>query len=85
MNEIVMGGISMFLFKEGTRNAYNNDRAEPYFRKIFDMRLPHMDTVNDVFLLTDVNGFETLKFNSISALLRKKVLAGQRFMGRYLG
>ncbi len=88
IDEIVMGGISMFLFKEGTRNAFNNDRTEPRFRenyrKIFNMRLPHMDTVNDVFLLTDVNSFETLKYNSISALLRKKVLAGQRFMGRYL-
>jgi len=88
IDEIAMGGISMFLFKEGTRNAFNNDRTEPRFkenyRKIFNMRLPHMDTVNDVFLLTDVNSFETLKFNSISSLLRKKVLAGQRFMGRYL-
>lgn len=88
IDEIVMGGISMFLFKEGTRNAFNNDRTEPRFRenyqKIFNMRLPHMDTVNDVFLLSDVNSFETLKFNSISALLRKKVLAGQRFRGRYL-
>lgn len=88
IDEIVMGGISMFLFKEGTRNAFNNDRSEPRFRenywKIFNMRLPHMDTVNDVFLLADVDSYENLKFNSISALLRKKVLANQRFMGRYL-
>jgi hypothetical protein len=88
MNEIVMGGISMFLFKEGTRNAYNNDRAEPCFRenykKIFNMGLPHMDTVNDVFRLMDVDHIEAVKSNAVSALLRKKVMAGQRFMGRYL-
>lgn len=88
INEIAMGGISMFLLKEATRNAFNNDRTEPCFsenyQKIFNMRLPHMDTVNDVFLFADVNSYENLKFNCISALLRKKVLADQRFMGRYL-
>jgi hypothetical protein len=48
INEIAMGGISMFLFKEGTRNAYNNDRTGPRFgenyQKIFNLGLPHMDT-----------------------------------------
>jgi hypothetical protein len=88
IDEIVMGGISMFLFKEGTRNAFNNDRTGPCFRenyqKIFNMRLPHMDTVNDVFRLMDVDCIEAAKSNAVSALLRKKVLAGQRFMGHYL-
>jgi len=88
MNEIAMGGISMFLFKEGTRNAYNNDRTEPRFgenyRRIFNLRLPHMDTVNDVFCKMDGSGLETVKSNAISAMLRKKVLAGERFRGHYL-
>jgi hypothetical protein len=48
IDEIAMGSISMFLFKEATRNAFNNDRTEPRFkenyRKIFNLRLPHMDT-----------------------------------------
>lgn len=88
INEIAMGGISMFLFKEGTRNAYNNDRTEPRFwenyRKIFNLKLPHMDTVNDVFCQMDGSGLEAVKSNAISAMLRKKVLAGQRFRGHYL-
>jgi hypothetical protein len=61
IDEIAMSSISMFLFKEATRNAFNNDRTEPRFkenyRKIFNLRLPHMDTVNDVFLLADVDSF----------------------------
>jgi hypothetical protein len=88
IREIAMGGVSMFLFREGTRNAYNNDRYEPVFRenyqKVVSLRLPHMDTVNDVFRMMDCTALEQVKSNAVSSLLRKKVLAGQRFMGRYL-
>ena len=43
--ELVTGGIAMFLFKEGSRNAMNNDRKEEKFNKnyqrLFKLRLPH--------------------------------------------
>ena len=49
--ELVTGCIALFLFKEASRNAINNDRKEAQFRKnyerAFKLRLPHMDTVED--------------------------------------
>ena len=56
LTEIIMAGISMFIFKEGSRNAFNNDRNEGNFKanyqKIFNQRFPHMDTVDDCLLYT---------------------------------
>ena len=31
--ELVMGGVMLFVFKEGSRNAFDNDRKEVVFRK----------------------------------------------------
>ena len=51
--ELVTGCVAIFLFKETSRNAINNDRKEDQFRKnykgIFKLSLPHMDTVEDFF------------------------------------
>ncbi|MGD8778424.1 MAG: hypothetical protein PVH88_05630 [Ignavibacteria bacterium] len=47
-----MGAISIFLFKEGSRNTLNNDRENDEFvrkHEILGMKLPHMDTVDDLF------------------------------------
>ncbi|WP_139035437.1 hypothetical protein [Anaerophaga thermohalophila] len=45
--ELCMAGITMFMFKEGSRNAYNNERKYPQFRdnynKVFGLFLPQMD------------------------------------------
>ncbi|GAF95814.1 unnamed protein product, partial [marine sediment metagenome] len=35
MAEILTGGLFMFIFKEASRNSYNNDRKEKCFRKNF--------------------------------------------------
>jgi len=35
MSEILAGALFMFIFKETSRNAYNNDRREENFRKNF--------------------------------------------------
>jgi hypothetical protein len=52
MSEIVTGALFMFIFKETSRNAYNNDRRDAVFTKnyerIFKKQLPHPDTVDDV-------------------------------------
>ena len=63
--ELIMAGIAMFLFKKGSRNAMNNERDEPKFRKnyerVFKGRLPHMDTVEDVMEVLVAHHIETLK------------------------
>jgi len=74
--ELIMAGVAMFLFKQGSRNAMNNERDEPQFRKnyerLFKTRLPHMDTVEDVMEALDADHIETLKTELVKGLLVKK-------------
>jgi hypothetical protein len=45
----------MYIFKEGSRNAFNNDRQEENFKKnyqkIFKMQLPHMAAIQSMPIL----------------------------------
>jgi len=82
--ELIVAGIAMFLFKEGSRNAFNNDRQEENFlknyKKIFKMRLPHMDTVDRVMRVLKENELEELKKRMVGNLLEKKSLHKYRFL-----
>jgi len=77
----------MYLFKEGSRNAFNNDRQEGNFkknyRKIFKMQLPHMDTVDNVMRRLEENELEQLKTKMVSTLLKKRVLHKFRFLSKW--
>ena len=48
MTEILLGAIFLFICKEDSRNAFNNDRCKAAFAAnyaaLFGKRLPHMDT-----------------------------------------
>lgn len=85
--ELVIGGIALFLFKEGSRNAFNNDRKEEEFRKnyfkIFRVSLPHMDTVEDLFRILKSEELEDLKAHYISQLIDKKVFNKFRHLGKW--
>ena len=87
--ELVMGGIMLFVFKEGSRNAFDNDRKEDLFRenyeKAFNMRLPSTDAVEDLFRVLDEQELEGLKALIVKELIERKVFHKFRFMGnRYL-
>jgi len=88
MAEIVFSGISMFLFKQESRNAYNNDRKDHKFTnnycELFQKKLAHMDTVADVFEVMPQECLEDVKAKLIYQLFRKKTLEEQRFQGKYL-
>jgi hypothetical protein len=77
IDEIVFAGISLFLFKCGSRNAMDNFSVNPEFRnnyrKAFGHRLPDMDTVALVFSKLPTEGLEKLKKELVSQLLEKKV------------
>ena len=87
LTEIVMAGIALFLFKKGSRNAFNNQREEEQFEKnywrLFKCRLPHLDTVHNVFKRLADHELETLKRSLIKALLEKKVWHSQRLLKRW--
>jgi hypothetical protein len=84
--ELIMAGIAMLLFKKGSRNAMNNERDEPKFRenyeRLFNARLPHMDTVEDVMEVLDEEHIETLKTELVKGLLNKKILRKFRVFGQ---
>jgi len=81
--ELIMACVAMFIFKEGSRNAFNNDRQEGKFKKnyekIFKMCLPHTDTVDKVMRKLAENELEELKVKMVRVLLEKKVLHKFRF------
>jgi hypothetical protein len=84
--ELVMGGIMLFVFKEGSRNAFDNDRREAVSRKnyqrAFKLRLPGMDAVEDLYRLPGESELERLKHLLVKTMIEKKVFYKFRFMGK---
>ncbi|MBP8669737.1 MAG: hypothetical protein KBI42_13240 [Bacteroidia bacterium] len=85
MSEIVTGALFMFLLKESSRNAYNNDRrdaifAKNYFRHL-KLRLPHPDTIEDVMRVLKPEQLELLKAQLVSNLIEQKLFRKFRFLG----
>jgi len=87
MAEIITGALFMFLFKQTSRNAYNNDRRDACFAKnyyrLFKLRLPHPDTSDDVLRVLPPLLLEELKAQLVSKLIEQKVLRKFRFLGRH--
>lgn len=88
IQEIAQGGLSLFLLKQDSRNAFNNDRKEATFKsnfkKLFNGKLPHQDTVKDVFCNLSPVLLESVKKEMIKTLIKDKVLAKYRYHGKYL-
>jgi hypothetical protein len=87
MAEILTGALFMFVFKETSRNAYNNDRREAIFRKnfyrCFRMNLPHADAAEDVLRELEPLQLEILKAHLVSALIEQKVFRKFRLFKKY--
>ena len=74
--EILLAGIALFVFQQGSRNALNNKREEEKFRKhywrLFKLRLPHLDTVHRVLCRLPEAELEQLKHALVKTLLDKE-------------
>jgi hypothetical protein len=73
--DVMMGGLSLFLFKEGSRNQLNNDRNSLQFSKhyerLFDLKLPHQDIVKKMLCSLEPKKLDIIKMGlmvSVSAL-----------------
>ncbi len=85
--EIIMAGLSIFIFKRGSRN--NADKGargnyESNYFALFGMKLPIMDTVDDFLRKLPPEELDRIKRVLIGKLLEKKVLNKWKFEGRYL-
>jgi hypothetical protein len=87
MAEIVAGALFMYIFKETSRNAYNNDRRESCFRKnffkYFKINLPHGDAYDDVLRVLPPEELESLKAQLVSSLIEQKMFRKFRFLGKF--
>jgi hypothetical protein len=83
-----MAAITLFLFKQGSRNAYNQDRKDKHFQenyeKLFAMKLPHLDTTDAVFRESSDIELEKVKANMISSLIRTKKVEAGKYRGNYI-
>jgi hypothetical protein len=87
MGEILAGALFMYIFKEASRNAYNNDRREANFRKnffkYFGLNLPHADAFDDVLRVLAPAELEQLKARLVGGLIEQKMFRKFRFLGKY--
>jgi hypothetical protein len=87
ISELLFGAISLFLFKQGSRNRFNNHRSDKDFlsnyEKLFGMRLPHQDTINDLLRVLNPEALEKFKASMIRELIEKKVVHQWRLLGKY--
>ncbi len=85
--ELITACIAMSIFMHGSRNAFNNAIKEGEFKenykKIFKMRIPHMDTVDNVMRRLEEDQLEQLKTRMIQTLLKRKTLHKHRFMKKF--
>lgn len=84
--ELVFGGIAMFIFKFGSRNQFDNYRKEGIFKKdyyrMFKMRLPSSDAIEDLMRLLGPSEMGALKEVIVKGLIRRKVFNKFRFMDK---
>ncbi len=87
LSEILMAAIALFIFQQGSRNAFNNLRQEAkfekHYRRLFKLRLPHLDTVHRVLCRLADEPLEQLKHWLVKTLLDKKALHRYRLFGQY--
>ena len=87
LSEILMAAIALFIFQQGSRNAFNNLRQEAkfakHYRRLFKLRLPHLDTVHGVLCRLADDPLEQLKHRLVQTLLEKKALHKYRLFGRW--
>ena len=87
MTEIIAGALFMYIFKETSRNAYNNDSRDEQFQKnfikYFGIRLPHADTIEDVLRVLHPEELEVLKMHLVSGLIEQKIFRKFRFLGKF--
>jgi len=85
--ELIMAGLSMFIFKRGSRNQADlgvNASFEQNYAALFGMRIPLMDTVDCFLRKLDPEELEKLKQVLVKHLIEKKVLEKWKYEGRYL-
>lgn len=87
ISEVIFAGITLHIFKEGSRNGFNNLRIDRNFLKnyarAFKMRLPHLDTVDIAMRNIPNEVLEKLKTHLVRCLIEKKIFYKYRLLGKF--
>jgi len=87
VGEIIMAGLSMFIFKRTSRNHTDkgvSGHFENNYLTLFGKRLPIMETVNDFLRQLPPKEMEKLKKILVQRLVERKVLEKWKFQNRYV-
>lgn len=88
IDDAILSVVIMFLLKEGSRNSYNQDRAELRFsrnvRRLLKIRLLHGDSFNDIMAAIDENDLQKLKSCLVKILIAHKICYPYRHDGKYI-
>jgi hypothetical protein len=83
VEEIYMACICMFIYKQKSRNSFNNTSSQGDFcanyRRLFGVELPHMDTVNVFFRQCSPEAVERVKHKTVQCLPNRKVMHKFRY------
>jgi hypothetical protein len=87
VGEILMAGLTMFMFKRKSRN--NADKTvrgnfETNYITLWGMRLPIMETVDNFLKELPPEDLEKLKHELVRSLIRRKTMEKWRFNSRYV-
>jgi hypothetical protein len=87
ISELVLACVYLYMMRSGSRNSVNEEgqfhKYKQNYRTLFGLKLPHMDTVDDLFEKLDDRLLEGLKVRLIKRLLHQRVLHKFRFKGQY--
>lgn len=87
VSEIIMAGIFMFIAKSPSRNNFNILRSEKKiqknYKRLFNMNLPHLDTVEDFMRLLEPKELELLTARVMASLIEKKTFYRFKFLGSH--
>jgi hypothetical protein len=88
IDEIVFGAISIFIFKTGSRNNFENFSKEgkfkKNFKKAFGISLPSTDTIADVLKKLPEYELENIKISMVKSLFDKKILHKYKVFGKFM-
>jgi hypothetical protein len=87
ISEIVFAAIAISLFKLGSRNALNNEAKIEFFSsnyfQIFEKKLPHLDTVDNVIRQLDFKHIEAIQMEIIQIMIKRKNFSKYRLLNQH--
>lgn len=89
LGSLLFTGTLMYLFRLGARRQINfelrkNENVTEKFRSLWGVReVPHGDTLNYVYEKLEVDEIQEIVCRLVEVLIRKKVFASWRLLGKY--